>query len=126
MLRTYSLPVLLLAVFLSTAVSEDDAARQAYLAKRAAEKAAAEQAVKELSARDYATLSADEFIRLSYAYSLATKPRSSTASNTSIPSSSSSGPSKSSPSCSTLPGSATISCGEATSRCLAASRVSRN
>ena len=68
MLRTHSLPVLLLAVFLSTAVSEDDAARQAYLAKRAAEKAAAEQAVKELTARDYATLSADEFIRLSYAY----------------------------------------------------------
>lgn len=42
--------------------------RKAYLAKRAAEKAEAEQTVKELTVRDYATVSADEFIRLSRAY----------------------------------------------------------
>ena len=64
----YFLPLAVLAAFVSTAVAEDDADRKAYLAKRAAEKAAAEMAVKELSARDYATLNADEFIRLTYAY----------------------------------------------------------
>ena len=68
MLKSYLLPVVFIAVSLSTALSEDDAARKEYLANRAAEKAAADHAVKEISARDYATVSADEFIRLAYAY----------------------------------------------------------
>ena len=55
---------------LASAVGEETDARKAYLAKRAAEKTAAEQAVKELTVRDYATLSADDFIRFSYATSL--------------------------------------------------------
>jgi hypothetical protein len=59
---------LILALMATSAFSQDDAARQAYLQKRAEEKAAAERAVKELSARDYGTLTADEFIRLAYAY----------------------------------------------------------
>lgn len=61
---------LFLAFSLSAAFAEDEdsAERKAYLAKRAAEKGAAEKAVKELGARDYGTLAADEFIRLAYAY----------------------------------------------------------
>jgi tetratricopeptide (TPR) repeat protein len=61
------------ALFLTALASDtygqaNDDERKAYLAKRAAEKAAAEQTVKELTVRDYATVSADDFIRLALAY----------------------------------------------------------
>ena len=61
-------PLVFLTILVSTALAEVDDARKANLARRAAEKEAAEKAVKELSARNYGTLSADEFIRLAYAY----------------------------------------------------------
>lgn len=71
-MNRWALPFVLLVVLagssVSTAFAEDDAARKAYLAKRAMEKAVAEATVKELGARDYGTLSAEEFIRLAYAY----------------------------------------------------------
>lgn len=57
-----------LTILVSTTCAQDDDARKAYLARRAAEKEAAEKAVKELGARNYGTLTADEFIRLAYAY----------------------------------------------------------
>ena len=63
------LSVLVILAMMSRGVAgEETDERKAYLAKRAAEKTAAERAVKELSVRDYATLSADDFIRLAYAY----------------------------------------------------------
>jgi hypothetical protein len=62
------LPLVVLTSLVSTTLAEDDEARKANLARRAAEKEAAEKAVKELSARNYGTLTADEFIRLAYAY----------------------------------------------------------
>jgi hypothetical protein len=60
--------VLFVVGTLASAAGEDSDERKAYLAKRVAEKVAAEQTVKELTVRDYATVSADEFIRLSLAY----------------------------------------------------------
>jgi hypothetical protein len=60
--------LVILAMMLRGVTGEETEERKAYLAKRAAEKAAAEQAVKELTVRDYATLNPDDFIRLSLAY----------------------------------------------------------
>jgi len=62
-----SLVFVVLAVSVSPAFSEEDADEKAYLAKRAAKTAAAEQTVKDLT-RNYATLTADDWIRLAYAY----------------------------------------------------------
>jgi hypothetical protein len=62
------LPILLLAIATTILADEDSPARKAKLARDAAEKAAAEKTIAELSQRNYGTLTSDEFIRLAYAY----------------------------------------------------------
>lgn len=71
-LRTIPILLALLASLFFPALAvaqtdENDAARKAYLEKRAAEKASAETTVRDLTARDQGDLSADDCIRLAYA-----------------------------------------------------------
>lgn len=58
----------LFSSLLLAADNEEDAKRKEYLARREAEKAAAEAAVKELTVRDEEKMSADDYIRLAMAY----------------------------------------------------------
>jgi hypothetical protein len=58
----------LLAMLPLAALAQEDAERAAYLAKRAAEKKAAEEAVEKLGGGDLGLLTPDENIRLSLAY----------------------------------------------------------
>ena len=66
MKRSIGFLLFIICCLVSTAFSQDDAERKAYLAKRAEERAVAEQTVQDLPGRDH--LTADELIRLAYAY----------------------------------------------------------
>src|SRR5436190_2119110 len=74
-MSTKLLTIVFLFIVSISLADEDSPARKAKLARDAAEKAAAEKTIAELSQRNYGTLTSDEFIRLAYAYNHVTNNR---------------------------------------------------